>query len=453
MSLVVVDGFLNNPDDTRAFALTQPFTTTGNYPGKRTRSFANPDWIPHLEKFLPRDEKITWFDTHPFSYNGAFQVCTAEDGNSWIHRDATDWAAVLFLTPAAPLAAGLTLYRHAATQLLEHDGSKTADLAVRDAPDHSKWEVAATVGNVLNRLVLFRGRQFHKSSHYFGASPAEGRLFQVLFFNTTSPPLQRWSLALPRILVVIFSTNRYAYLRRMLESLRRNVDFGGCFVHTLLVDDFPIRRDAAKLHSLRDRFCIDTVISHPENMGLGKSWREVWHTLKERQEEWVLHLEEDIEFNAPLKVKDMVEAYASSEEPLSQIFLKRNVCYAPEDDFVAKIERGDIGDDRPGSLVGVVNQRMYFVAMASLYPRDLALRFDFATDPHEHNARAFFGDFFGMWSGMWGQRHDPPLITHIGEVSRGIKISDYDSDASRFAHLPTSRDYHFVSGLPTKTLT
>lgn len=448
MSLIVVDSFLNNAEETRAFALTQPFTTTGNYPGKRTRSFANADWIPYLEKHLPSNERITWFDTHPLSYNGAFQMCTADDGTSWIHRDATDWAAVLFLTPSAPVAAGLTLYRHAATGLLHHDGSRTADLANRDCSDQSKWEVAAAVGNVFNRLVLFRGHQFHKSSQYFGLSPAEGRLFQVLFFNTTSPPLQRWSLDLPRVLVVIFSTNRYAYLQRMLESLRRNVDFGGCFVHTLLVDDCPLHRDSAKSQSLRDRFCIDTVISHAENLGLGKSWREVWKMLRQRREEWVLHLEEDIVFNAPLKIKDMVEAYASSAEPLSQIFLKRNVCYAPEEDFIARIERGEVGDDRPGSPVGVVNQRQYFVAMASLYPRDLALRYDFAIDPHEHNARAFFGEHFGMWSGMWGQRQDPPLITHIGEVSRGIKVSDYDSDAPRFAHLPTTQDYHFATGLP-----
>ena len=115
MSAIVVDNFLNNPHETRAYALTLPFCVRGNYPGARTLSHADAAWVPYLEKHLPAGEKITWFDTHPFSYNGAFQTCVAADGDSWIHHDCTDWAAVLFLAPDAPPAAGLTLYRHRRT--------------------------------------------------------------------------------------------------------------------------------------------------------------------------------------------------------------------------------------------------------------------------------------------------------------------------------------------------
>ena len=35
-----IDNFYSNPDDTRKFILTQEFKIRGNYPGKRTISFA-----------------------------------------------------------------------------------------------------------------------------------------------------------------------------------------------------------------------------------------------------------------------------------------------------------------------------------------------------------------------------------------------------------------------------
>ncbi len=447
MSVIVIDDFLNNAAATREYALTLDFSVTGNYPGKRTRSFASADWIPYLEKHLG-GQKITWFDTHPFSYNGAFQVCTLDNGGSWIHRDTTDWAGVLFLSEAAPIDAGLTLYRHRSTRALGSGGHdpKTVAALDADASDASKWEACTTVGNVFNRLVLFRGDQFHKSSAYFGDSPETGRLFQVLFFNTTSPPLRRWSLTLPKVLVVIFSTNRYDYLEQTLEAMRRHVDFGGCFVKTMLIDDYPAARDAERSKRLEDRFCIDIVVRHAANEGLGKSWREVWDSVRARPElgDWIFHLEDDAVFKRPVAVREVIEAYAAAPRPLTQVFFKRNVCYTPENDFIAKIESHKIGDDIPGSSIGVA-QNEYFVAMASVYPRDLVTRFVSDKDPHEHTVRDYFASW-NMSSGMWGSRGDPPAVEHIGIISRGLKVSEYDVEAARFSKLPVGHDYHFLTG-------
>lgn len=453
MSVVVIDEFLNNPTATRAYALSLDFSVKGNYPGARTRSFANADWIPLLEKHLG-GQKITWFDTHPFSYNGAFQVCTAADGDSWIHRDTTDWAGVLFLSDDdAPGAAGLTLYRHASTRALGSAGydPKTVAALDADAPDASKWEVSSTIGNVFNRLVLFRGDQFHKSSAYFGDSKATGRLFQVFFFNTTSPPLLRWSLNVPRVLVVVFSTNRYDYLEQTLEALRRQVDFGGCFVKTLLIDDYPAARDAMRSKAIEDRFCVDIVVRHSANKGLGRTWRETWDSIRARPElgDWIFHLEDDAVFEKPVAVREVIEAFASCKKPLTQVFFKRNVCYAPEVDFIAKIEAGKVGDDLESSSIGVT-QNEYFVAMASVYPRELVTRFVSEADPHEHTVRDFFGEW-GMSSGMWGGRGDAPVVRHVGEVSRGLKVSEDDAAYADFAGLPRGVDYHFATGAPVSS--
>ena len=48
----------------------------------------------------------------------------------------------------------------------------------------TKWEMTDFVGNKYNRLILYRGDNFHTSLDYFGRDINDGRLFQTFFFNT-----------------------------------------------------------------------------------------------------------------------------------------------------------------------------------------------------------------------------------------------------------------------------
>jgi hypothetical protein len=458
MSVIVVDQWLNNPAETRQYALTLPYTTKGNYPGKRTKSYANTDWVPYLEKHLPRGERITWFDTHPFAYNGSFQVCTETDGSSWIHKDTTDWAGILFLGPPneTPIHAGLTLYRHKPTGYLRGtDNTSTAIIpSDDDYRDSSQWEPSVTVGNVFNRMVLFRGSCFHKSSLYFGTSLNTGRLFQVFFFNTSSPPLLRWAsravapITKYAVHVIIFSTNRFEYLEKMLESMRRNVSFDDCTVYMTLYDDYPIARDYPRMKHLCETYGIHRLVQHPENVGLGKTWREAWMDIIDHpaRGQWIFHVEEDIEFMKPVSLASLVETYMSSQVPITQVFLKRNICYDDFNDFVARMEAvSDSGDDESSLPI----QMDYFVAMCSVYPRDLVTRYDFSCgDPHEHTIRDFYKSW-NMHSALYGLRHDTPTIRHLGEWSRGRKVSEGDVQAQRFAKVHAILgDYHYATGQP-----
>jgi len=38
-------------------------------------------------------------------------------------------------------------------------------------------------GNVYNRLIMYRGDEFHKSNDYFGTTLQDGRLTQVFFLK------------------------------------------------------------------------------------------------------------------------------------------------------------------------------------------------------------------------------------------------------------------------------
>lgn len=192
INLIVVDNFYQNPDAVREFALKQEFKVRGNYPGQRTESFLNDGLKQSIQQILePHAGNITyWGDAGDTCYTGAFQYVTASD-RSWIHSDGnTKWAGVLYLTPDAPITAGTGLFRHKETGLRrwnygEHTKEETqACKANTETQDYTKWEMTDMVGNIYNRLVLYRGDMYHVSLDYFGTDKHNGRLFQTFFLDT-----------------------------------------------------------------------------------------------------------------------------------------------------------------------------------------------------------------------------------------------------------------------------
>jgi hypothetical protein len=192
--LIIVDNFYINAMNTRKYILTQDFSVKGNFPGKRTISYANSELQEIIQKYIePFGGKITNFpcpksDNSNASeiYNGAFQYTTSKD-QSWIHTDKyNNWAGVLFLTPNAPLSSGTAFYRFEDGAMCQEDGDflQNQDEVDKYNIDLTKWELVDTVGNVFNRLVLFNAHRYHMSMDYFGDTKENGRLFQVFFFST-----------------------------------------------------------------------------------------------------------------------------------------------------------------------------------------------------------------------------------------------------------------------------
>lgn len=183
-----ISDFYSNVDAVREFALQQEFGVRGNYPGQRTVPFLN-DSIKNViqDAIRPFAGNVTWWGGE---YTGAYQYTTAKD-RSWIHSDATtDWAGVCYLTPDAPLSAGTGLFRLKENGLRSWRYSEHTDEENKNAlhnkysQDYTKWEMVDRIGNVYNRLILYRGDLFHVSLDYFGTDKYDGRLFQTFFFNT-----------------------------------------------------------------------------------------------------------------------------------------------------------------------------------------------------------------------------------------------------------------------------
>jgi len=184
-NVIVVDDFYEDPDSVRTFALSQDFYVKGNFPGDRTKSFSTEKMKHTFEKLI--GNTISYWPRSEADYNGCFQLTTSRM-RSWIHRDITDWAAVIYLTPNAPFSGGTGFYKHKNTGNIcasnFDEENKQMDM---DSYDNSKWELIDNIGNVYNRLILFRGKRSHSSMVYFGNTKNDGRLFQTFFFNDGLP--------------------------------------------------------------------------------------------------------------------------------------------------------------------------------------------------------------------------------------------------------------------------
>ncbi len=178
--MIVIDDFYNNPDEVRNFALSQEFDVTGNWPGSRTKTFINESTKETIQKILQDvSGNVTDWQAND-GYTGSFQLTTSMD-RSWIHADSYNtWAGVLYLTPDAPLSGGTGIFRYKKTGSMMEDGTDLSGVT----QDMTKWELVDRVGNIYNRLVLYRGNNYHMSLDYFGKDKEDGRLFQLFFITT-----------------------------------------------------------------------------------------------------------------------------------------------------------------------------------------------------------------------------------------------------------------------------
>lgn len=179
--VIIISDFYSNVDEVREFALQQYFEGEKHFPGKRSAPFFNDDIKKTIQEYIkPFGGNVTWWGDEN---SGAFQYTTAFD-RSWIHVDAnTGWAGVLYLTPDAPISAGTGLYMFKETKDRKWPHAIHGP-QIKYSLDYTKWEMVDRIGNIYNRLILYRGDLFHVSLDYFGQSIEDGRLFQTFFFNT-----------------------------------------------------------------------------------------------------------------------------------------------------------------------------------------------------------------------------------------------------------------------------
>ncbi|HEY5377260.1 MAG TPA: hypothetical protein VIK01_26455, partial [Polyangiaceae bacterium] len=105
--IVVVDDFLADPTAVRELALAQPFVKMHSAGFRTQQQFLHV--APYRQAFesILRRRLTNWDDNDA---NGRFQYCLATDAIPY-HSDSQSRAGLLFLTPNAPLSAGISFFR------------------------------------------------------------------------------------------------------------------------------------------------------------------------------------------------------------------------------------------------------------------------------------------------------------------------------------------------------
>jgi glycosyltransferase involved in cell wall biosynthesis len=178
--LFVVDNFYANPDAVREFALAQEFQQDLRwYKGLRTTTVYRPPGIKEaFERII--GQKITVFEEH--GYNGVFQLCNAQDPQVY-HYDQQSWAAMIYLTPNAPIESGTRLHRSRLNGTRDSRESNVDDAFNGDFYDGTKFDVVDSVANVYNRLIIMDARCIHSAGPYFGNNETNSRLTHLFFFD------------------------------------------------------------------------------------------------------------------------------------------------------------------------------------------------------------------------------------------------------------------------------
>ena len=179
VTTIVVDNFLENPDLVRESAMNIKFDRPGNYPGMRSAP-VDDGYRNYLQAKI---ENIIGKKTVDFDLAGGprFQLCLEGD-TSWVHTDDEEWSGILYLTPDAPLNSGTMILRYKDTGVF-YRGPNLKDEILDNEIEN--WDPVTTVGNIYNRLILFKGVLYHRSMvPGFGNDVKTGRLTQVFFFST-----------------------------------------------------------------------------------------------------------------------------------------------------------------------------------------------------------------------------------------------------------------------------
>jgi Family of unknown function (DUF6445) len=199
--VTVIENFYENPDAIRAFALAQKYTHCHErqnleyvYPGGRTKDLFDIDKTLH-EKICSKLISIfhnTEHDYMRWAISTNFQSVTEEYKDGVIHTDQnTIFAAVLYLTPDAPLNSGTSLFKPNKSfdetvyqkALKENDVRFRAGEIVMDTSYHSMFDEIVRINNVYNTLILYEGQHYHAANQFFGKTMADSRLAQVFFIN------------------------------------------------------------------------------------------------------------------------------------------------------------------------------------------------------------------------------------------------------------------------------
>jgi hypothetical protein len=172
--VMIIDKFYNNVDEIREFAIK-------NLESKSILS----NFVQTIAGFKDLFEKllnVKLANFNKYTGNGEQSLSIAGDTIT-INTGKSQYSAVLFLTPNAPVNTGITLYRSKHTGKMTVSDDEKDKVFQNGDKDTTEFEPVDVIGNVYNRLVIFNTNFIHAISHNFGNNSSNGRLVQTFSFD------------------------------------------------------------------------------------------------------------------------------------------------------------------------------------------------------------------------------------------------------------------------------
>lgn len=255
-----------------------------------------------------------------------------------------------------------------------------------------------------------------------------------------------------KICQVIFSTNRLEYLHRTLEA-QKNLDFEGCEVHKIFIDDFPKGRNDIFLKNLVESYGYKEVYLHPVNLGLSVTWSEFWNLIRDRDYDYIWHQEDDVEILEPVKITDLIELM-DLDPYIASTVLTRQAWYPGETDPIPEEKDLFFKNFRYNK------ESLIFSPMASLYPIS-RVRFDY----HQHFMDRYPNDGWSrdinynegmVGKALWESQQlivaklknsqGKHIVNHIGDYFVGKRVLPHEPHYEMFAGFDPEKRYNSRTG-------
>jgi hypothetical protein len=172
-----------------------------------------------------------------------------------------------------------------------------------------------------------------------------------------------------KVCKIIWSTNRLEYLVPTLKSQNTMLDFSGCQVEGLFIDDMPNGRHDGTMFELAKNFGYTEIVLHQQNMGLPHIWNVTFDFLRQKDYDYVFLSEDDVVFKQPIKIMDLAQILHDNAM-FSQVCLTRQKWYDFEQETQA-LETDIIIDSSHNVSTNYRAELsdQYFWSLASFFPR------------------------------------------------------------------------------------
>ena len=244
-----------------------------------------------------------------------------------------------------------------------------------------------------------------------------------------------------KICQVIFSTNRLEYLKKTLRA-QSNLNFYGCEVHKIFIDDYPKTRNDLMITDLVKLYGYNEIILHPENLGLSVTWSEFWELIKDRDYDYVFHMEDDVEILEPVLVTDLIEIL-ERDQTISQVQLARQAWYPNETDPIPT------SDDQIYKNFRYLKNSLIFSPMASLYSLRLTkfpYRRYYDFNLNEGLVGKTLHEHLGLVSANVRNFYGKNIIRHIGDWFVGKRVLPNEPNYELFAKYDPDIKYNSKDG-------